>query len=589
MGLVMILGISMSHDASVAVTTDDGRVIEALGEERLTRVKNHWGIPKMAIELVSRKYDIKKIVIGSHLNLSRKELEIFESQLLGNPSNPPGRYSPPFPGFQSNYSNTPPKRAMELLISSLLDSRVNSDKLEFVWIHHHDAHTGGALPLYPDSEFLVFSFDGHGDNVSSQVTRVSTVIGGEEARQLLRIARKDSLGSLYSACTELYNFKPNSHEGKITGLSATGASSPAIDYLRRQIRVKKGSHSIRIFQSVPKLIISRFLRSLGVNTLLPRSHIEIMMNAKGRTERYSDLAFATQKVLEEKLVEIIDFYVSKFNLSKIALTGGLFANVVFNARIAQMPGVSAVKVFPNMGDGGLSLGGIWWHLFSHQKLHPSAFPKSMFLAPETELPVDSLIEFQQDPQLTVTKMDEDLMIPYICEKLSSGKLIGVHKGRMEFGPRALCNRSILIDPRSKAINRSVNLRLRRTEFMPFAPVVTFDRFERYFKSPQDELFPFYWMTMVCDVRDAYRDLLAAVTHVDGTARPQIIKEQDDLFMYSILKEFEKRSGVACLVNTSFNLHEEPINYLISHSISALKQGAVDILVIPGFLIEVKDN
>jgi len=584
----MILGISLSHDASVAVTTDDGRVLEAIGEERLSRVKNHWGIPKLSIAHVSQRYDFKKIVIGSHFNLSRKEFEIFEAQLLGNPSNPPGKYCPPFPGFVSSYSKYSVKRAMELIILSLLDKRQDLSKIEFVWIRHHDAHTGATLPLFPDSKFLVFSFDGHGDGLSSQITKVSTIEGQQEAEILVRTARKNSLGSIYSACTEVYNFKPNNHEGKITGLSATGETSPAIPYLRKHIRIRSGIHSIRIYQNSTNIILTKILKVFGFRLGLPRTHYEIIAKARLLTSRYGDLAFAVQRVLEEKLLQIVSYYVSKFRLGRVALTGGLFANVVFNAKIAQVPGVSDVRIFPNMGDGGLSLGGIWWHLFKRGQLSSEVMPKSMFLAPETEsedkLYFSSLL---QDPMLIVEKTSNEDSIAYICKLLVTGKIVGLHRGRMEFGPRALCNRSILVDPRKKEVNKSVNLRLRRTEFMPFAPVVTRDTFNDYFDTPQEDLFPFRYMTMVCNVKKQWRERLAAVTHVDYTARPQVIDKDDDEFMYDLLKKFECETGIACLVNTSFNLHEEPINFTLSDSVNALKRGAVDILVIPNYTIKVR--
>jgi carbamoyltransferase len=551
----------------------------------LSRVKNHWGIPRTALQLLSKKYKIDKIVIGSHLHLSREEFEIFEAQLLGNPSNPPGKYAPTFPGFESKYSDFPPRKAMESLILSLLDSTQEKPSIEFIWVHHHDAHTGAALTLFEDSEFLVFSFDGHGDGVSSQVTKVKNVDGKNEAIHLSRTSRRHSLGSLYSACTEIYNFKPNNHEGKITGLSAFGGHSSAVAYLEKQIRVRNGLHSLQIYPGTFFKLVNKLLKSIGFDKSLPHTHLEILRKASNLTREYGDLAFATQRVLEEKICEIVHFYVEKYKLNKVALTGGIFANVVFNARIAKIDGVTSVRIFPNMGDGGLCVGGVWWHLFETGKLANDAFPDSLFLGPEIEsLDQLSLTSIVKDPQLTVTQMTNSRLVKHVCELLSSGKVVGIHKGRMEFGPRALCNRSILIDPRSRDINKSVNFRLRRTEFMPFAPVVAADAFSCYFETPQQDLFPFYWMTMICDVRSEYRHLLSAVTHIDGTARPQIVSEVDDPLIYSILKEFEKETGVACLVNTSFNLHEEPINFQINDSIMALKRGACDALIVPGQVI-----
>jgi carbamoyltransferase len=171
-----------------------------------------------------------------------------------------------------------------------------------------------------------------------------------------------------------------------------------------------------------------------------------------------------------------------------------------------------------------------------------------------------------------TELTSKIMVERIVEQLISGKYVGIHQAGCEFGPRALGNRSILFDARNANLGKTLNKRLKRTEFMPFAPVVLEEKFSTYFETTNKSLTPFYFMTMTCNVKNDKIVEIPAVVHIDKTARPQIISQKSNQFLYEILSHFFKKTGVPILVNTSLNMHEEPINGALQDSLKTLLVG-----------------
>jgi carbamoyltransferase len=194
----------------------------------------------------------------------------------------------------------------------------------------------------------------------------------------------------------------------------------------------------------------------------------------------------------------------------------------------------------------------------------------MFLAPE----------YSPSPDfsgLNVVALPPESMFKDIAIEIADGRLVAVHQGRMEFGPRALGNRSLLLDPRDQEILIRTNKRLKRTEFMPFAPMVLSHEFNNYFETKNATMQPFEYMTMTCKVRDEVVSRIPAVTHVDQTARPQTVSLESNQFCFKILESFQAITGLPVLVNTSLNVHEEPINYALEDTLSCLRRGAIDVI------------
>lgn len=215
----------------------------------------------------------------------------------------------------------------------------------------------------------------------------------------------------------------------------------------------------------------------------------------------------------------------------------------------------------------------------------------MYLDPQLDLGAFDLDSQHSDglPSLVLEENTGDLRADKIAQLVSEGQIVGLMYGSMEFGPRALLHRSIIADPRNKEINDTLNRRLRRTEFMPFAPVCKFENANRLFHLDNfKDLTSFQYMTMTCGVRESWIDRIPAVVHVDKTARPQILPAGDSSFASEILISFESRTGIPCLINTSFNVHEEPIVRSLNDGIRALESRAVDWIATENKLIRLRN-
>lgn len=585
----MILGIALSHDASAALTDGQGRVLAAIGEERLSRRKNHRGIPAESIatilDQVAGAEEISRLVIGSHEFLPGEEASRFLADLDDQASNPRGTTKRPRPGWRMPSNSASPMAAVERAIRDAMSPRIpQSSSIPIVWQNHHLSHLGSALGVNSTKPTLLISLDGEGDGESGAVA----VSDGSQMRVVGRIPAADSLGLLYSAVTARYNFQPTRHEGKITGLAAFGSHSAAVEILREHVSIREGIPFIRYPKSFRARLSGLTLRQLNLRKSVILSLDDIADRAESGTANYADLAYAIQHVLEESVCEMVEYWVAKTGLSDIALAGGVFSNVRLNQRLADLACTRNVTVFPNMGDGGLALGGIWSVLKSEGKLDSGPLYENMFLAPDTDhLDAPTLRVAAAKHGLEFEAVEPEALAVKVAQLIVEGTIVGWHEGSMEFGPRALGHRSILLDPRQRESVSTLNARLRRTEFMPFAPVVLREKFSEYFETTNATLQPFEYMTMTCAVRPEYHSVLQGVTHVDGTARPQIIDADDTPNYFNIVREFGRATGIYVLVNTSFNTHEEPINGKLEDSIAALLSDAVDVLATPAGFLRVK--
>jgi carbamoyltransferase len=571
-----ILGINIAHNSSVAVTDNFGLALYALEEERISRIKNHIGIPRQSLRIILDNIDvaqINKLVIGGN---SKLPLQVARRMLYGlesNPSNPEGGWWSMAPGSKFFYNEkTDARTLIEIKIRSLLPKDIK--EIPIHWENHHDSHLGCALANFRNTPVLLVSFDGEGDGESGAIAKNEN----GKLQSLLRVDRLDSLGLLYSAVTKRYNFKAGHHEGKITGLAAFGSYSTAVDVLLSHIQIRDGKIELIRAKSLIQKITSLSLSHMGVSVKKFRTLTEIVDIAESQTENYADLAFAIQFALEKSIIEILDYYINKTKIDNVSLAGGVFSNVKLNQKISEMDSVRDVRVFPNMGDGGIALGGIWSYLNKSDSLRGKLY-EHMYLAPLcVNEDSQTLATSMGDNNLIIKQFEPESIYKDIANEISSSKIVAVHNGNMEFGPRALGNRSILLDPRDQKIILKLNKRLNRTEFMPLAPIVLDRFFHDYFMiCPSQSLDPFYFMTMTCKVKDHFVSSIPAVVHKDQTARPQVVSFKTNSYVTRILEEYYYLTNIPILVNTSFNVHEEPINYSLSDSIEVLKRGAIDVL------------
>jgi len=309
------------------------------------------------------------------------------------------------------------------------------------------------------------------------------------------------------------------------------------------------------------------------------------LERKFRDVKREDVAAAAQGLLEESVVEYVRHSHQAHPRRQIVMAGGVFANVKLNQRICEIPGVEAVFIHPNMGDGGGSYGAA---ILALKEAHPALNirPKALnnvYFGPEySEAQIKEAIDRFEVSCIYVKDIEAR-----VAEEIARKKIVGRFSGRMEYGPRALGNRSILADPTDTTINDWLNKRLKRTEFMPFAPSTLDRAAPAMYRNFSGGAYTSSFMTITFDVVQEWIDRAPAVVHVDGTARPQVVFRENNPSYYRILEEYEKRTGLPLFVNTSFNMHEEPIVCSPEDAIRSYLAGSVDVMAIGNFILEQK--
>ena len=598
----MLLGLNLSHDSSAALVDDFGVVIAAISEERITRKKNQISFPRFSIASIASVHDVSQVstvVVGSHSDFKFANMNslhwIFEKEhfpkfdgMIDKFVWPPG-YAP---SPQLDYRSDPTGVLREAWVKDQIASELKALGISanIVFRNHHDAHVFSGIGSAEYEHGLAFSLDGEGDGESGLVKKFWSEDGIIKTKDLARIPNTASLGYLYTAITNRYNFKPTFHEGKITGLASYGEGGKALDFLLSKVHVTNGVPHFDIPSNRVLRLVHELIQRTSKRSDLVYSLDNLADLAARRSTNYPDLAAAVQDVLEISVCKIVEHFIEKTDEVDLTLSGGVFANVKLNQRITEMKRVQKVSVFPAMGDGGLSIGGAWDYLHSIGKLTNNKKYSDMYLDPQVELGqldlgVQSLDGF---PTLVVEENVGQSRAKKIAQLVNEGQIVGLMYGSMEFGPRALLHRSIIADPRNKEINDTLNRRLRRTEFMPFAPVCKFEDASTLFHIDNfKDLTSFQYMTMTCGVRENWIERIPAVVHVDKTARPQILPENDSSFASEILTEFKSQTGIPCLINTSFNVHEEPIVRTLDDGIRALQTRAVDWIATENRLIRIK--
>jgi carbamoyltransferase len=296
--------------------------------------------------------------------------------------------------------------------------------------------------------------------------------------------------------------------------------------------------------------------------------------AGGRRE---DIAASVQQVLEQVTLASLDRIFERERPRNLAVSGGVFANVKLTQRIAERFPFDEVFVYPAMSDQGEPAGGVLQLLMERDGLGTFLARREKFgnLYFGRDFMAGADAAFLRGGAALVVS---EGVVEAAARMLAERRILGLYLGRCEYGPRALGARSIMASPADRSINDWLNKRLDRTEFMPFAPVVRDARVNEAFDLPRAVLYPARYMTVTCNVRPEWRDRIPAVVHVDGTARPQVIRREDNPTYYDILRRFEEISWLPCAINTSFNAHEEPIINRPEEALRALEQGRVDLLV-----------
>jgi carbamoyltransferase len=560
-----IVGISFLADAT-AVILVDGRLVSAVSEERINRMKLWHGIPREALQaaLDLAGLTLKDIdLIATHgaappepdpHPFLAKEKEILAADLS------PQQREAQIANLRSRHEHE--RMVLGTRTPRYLDEIRSMGRPVHV-VGHHEAHAASAYYGSGWDECMVLTADGWGEDGSSTIWR------GSQGK-LIPLARShtfDSTGYFYGSITKALGFIPHRHEGKVLGLAAYCREPRSYPTIRSMIDYDPHSR--------------RFIGRMERGLYSPRFENPFLKEFVQGYPR-EDIAAAAQQTLEEVVCACVSS-LGGTNL-RLALAGGVFANVKLNQRIRELPNVRDVFVFPNMGDGGLSMGAAW--LVYARETGRSPEPLStLYLGPEpSEVEIVAVLKGSGLPYKYVPNIHDR-----VAELLAHGQVVARCQGRMENGPRALGNRSILYQATDASVNDWLNKRLGRSEFMPFAPATLEEHAEACYVGLRGGREPARYMAMTFDCTPKMREEAPAAVHVDGTARPQVVSASDHPDLHRILTAYYCRTGQASVVNTSFNMHEEPIVCTAKDAVRAFLAGRIPYLALGNYLVEVKED
>ncbi len=563
-----ILGINIGHDSG-ATLVEDEKIVFAINEERLSRKKLHHGFPYLSIEEVLKT-----------LSISLKEIDVVAIE--GKSVTPQDEI-----GFEledSDWKKLWLERLgltkfflgtelglsfVRLLLKPSVKRKHNEIKKFFIekgfegkfeFIDHHLCHAASAYYTQKENNGIAITLDASGEGYCSRVYKCE-----DGKMQLLNsLPCYHSPAYYYAYITKIAEFTPLRHEGKITGLAAFGSSKETLPILKQMIDFDAETGQIK--------------NSGGY-------HIKAIKTLKKNLQKFSreDISAGVQDLVEDIVTKYVAHQIKKYFNQKenVFLAGGLFANVKLNQRIKELDCVKNIYIFPNMGDGGVNAGAALCSFFSKNNSAKRHDFNSVYFAKKyTSDEIKEAVE-NSGLQFVFSENITELSVEKILEK----KVVGRFNEAMEYGPRALCNRSIIYSASDKSVNQWLNNRLKRTEFMPFAPVVRDVDFKDYFIADYDDLRAFQFMTITCHVTEKCIQEAPAIVHVDNTARPQLVTKEINPSMYDILTHYKEKTGVGVLVNTSFNMHEEPIVNTPKEAIETFLSGKLDVLSIGNYLIE----
>ena len=564
-----ILGISDSKLESGLAYVKDGKLDFALNEERVTRVKIDGGFPTKSLKIFYKKYE--------------NELNSIDMIVFGGifTPTPMSRFFDWIIKFDKNMNNSKFDFIYEYIIYlitykfRLLSSVRNSKKKSklMIWllkktlrakldkrisnkpiflVDHHECHIASAFFCSGFDKALVASFDGFGDGSSAKI------FIGEKNRlkEIKRIAALKSFGLYYSLITQALGFTPEKHEGKITGLAAYGNHKNVRE--EYPIKVKIRNDKVKIENN-----------SFGGYKELRRIKKSFLKYKK------EDIAAWVQYNTEQSVCKIVKHYMKKNNQSNLCLAGGLLANVKINQKLHELDEVKEIYIYPAMSDSGISHGAI---LTMNKQID---ILNNIYFGPEySSFEIEMELKKQNIKYICYKNIEKE-----IAKKLSEGKIVARFNGRMEYGPRALGNRSILVQATDVSINDKLNKKLKRTEFMPFAPTILDKKASKCLRNLAGAKLTSKFMNISFEVTDYMKQNCPASVHIDGTARPQIIFKRDNKSYYKILEEYFRITGLPAILNTSFNVHEEPIVMTPKDALKGFKKANLDYLAIDNFMIK----
>ena len=558
-----ILGLSAFYHDSAAAFLVDGQIKAAAAEERFTRKKHDNGFPLLASEYCLASsgktvYDIDAIAFYD------KPILKFERVLFTH-----FKY---FPRSLKAFLTFMPKWVgQNLSVPIHIQSNLDVD-CPIYFVNHHESHAASAFYSSPFDEALVFVADGVGDWATT-----SWGVGkGSQLSLKQEIRFPHSLGLLYSAITAYLGFQPNEGEGTVMGLAAYGEPSYGEEFEKL----------VQIFEDGSFRLDLSYFTYTHATTMYGAKLVDLLGPPRSPgtelTQRHQDIAATLQELLEEILIKIVRNLVNKTKIRKLCLAGGTALNCVANGKLLENVDLDDVFIQPAAGDDGGALGAA--QFVFHQLLgndRTGSF-KDCFLGPEySNTYIQSRLK-KLGSKLKWVKLEDDDLIEKTAENIAKNSVIGWFQGRMEFGPRALGNRSILANPKSAEMKDVLNLKVKKREsFRPFAPAILGASREDYFDLPV----PSPHMLIASNIKSEKRAEVPSICHVDGSARVQTVEPEDNPRLYGILEHLKKLTGTPIVMNTSFNLRGEPVVCTPEDAIDCFLRSEMDALVLNNFWVE----
>ncbi len=565
---MIIIGIHDGHNSSASLMVN-GQIIASIQEERMTRVKNEAGFPLLAIRELLRvgeihEESVDKWIYASNYMHTPKHLKGIDSWYK-NTSGPVAKNNTT---YLDNFQNSRQRRIANLIN----EFSVTESKIEFV--DHHMAHAATAYfgsNFEFQEEVLVFTCDGAGDEVSATV---SIGKNGKLSR-ISETSRDSSLGKIYSRVTYALGLTPWEHEYKVMGLAP---------YAHEE----RAKELVHIYSDL--IEIDKESLSFKLKTKIDTNSTYTYFREKFERKRFDDIAASVQIFTENFLTEWIVSAIKKTGIKKIACAGGVFMNVKANMKISELDLVEDIFIFPSCGDESLSFGACWvGHYINTLDSHKKIPLNSLYLGGDFS---DSEIE----KSISKNKINGARFSVSICDdiekkialEIAQNNVIARFSGRMEWGARALGNRSILANPRSWSNIEKINSMIKMRDFwMPFAPSVLSEDANNLISNPKNIYSP-YMMFAFRTIPSQREGMSAAIHPRDKTARVQFVEKSQNPNYHKLISYVKELTGVGVVLNTSFNLHGYPLVYTPDEAIYVFLNSGLDTLALGNYLIKKND-
>jgi carbamoyltransferase len=565
----VILGLNTYfHDASACLVVD-GKLVCALEEERFNRDKHTTAFPRLAVQkclevagLTIADVDVVAVAADPNLDVDRKLLFGLRHGLgaRGVLQSEVKRFATRKIAFQRWFNSQWPNGAVK--------------RPQVQWVEHHHAHVIGSFLVSPYREAALLGIDGSGEWATSYLGHaVSDASGATTVTRFQQSYFPQSMGAFYEAVTDWLGFRPNYDEGKTMGLAPYGDAKPFLTKAQQLFHVDEdfGFHlDLSYFQhqrGSERRFSSKFVETFGA----PRA------KADGFSQYHHDVAASFQRVLEDRGLELCTQLHARTKAKHLVIAGGVALNSVMNGRIVREGPFEDLYVMPGAGDNGTCIGAAYtalWKITGRRSefVHDSPYVGNAYSD-------EDVLKAIRYAGAEIERHDDIERVA--AELLNKGRILGWHQGAMEFGPRALGSRSILANPTLPDMKAVLNARVKHREpFRPFAPSSIAERAREFFDARVDDPF----MLKVCYVRPEWRERLPAITHVDGSARLQIVHQHLHPRYHKLIQEFGQLSGVPVVLNTSFNVMGEPIVESPMQALRCFFTTGIDELIIGNYIV-----